>query len=107
MINSRLIEARKQRRWSQLRVAVLIGTTQHNVSRWERGVTIPGAYFCAKLSALFGTSAEELGLVPASHSPVKQAESKASLSVEAVSLAQPPDSSRLWAVPYPRNPFFT
>ena len=63
--NTRLIEERKHRQWSQQEVADRIGTTQHNVSRWERGVSSPGPYFRHQLSVLFGQSAEALGLLPA------------------------------------------
>lgn len=62
-LNTKLIEARKDLRWSQQEVADRLGTTQHNVSRWERGVTFPGPYFRAKLCTVFGRSAQELGLV--------------------------------------------
>src|SRR5690348_13140003 len=60
---TQLVEARKRQQWSQQEVADRLGTTQHNVSRWERGETRPGAYFRAKLCALFGMSAEELDLL--------------------------------------------
>src|SRR5712691_8070086 len=60
----RLIEARKQRSWSQQEIADRIGTTKVNLSRWERGITKPGPYYRRKLCALFGKSEEELDLVP-------------------------------------------
>ena len=43
--------------WSQEQVAEMIGTTGPNVSRWERGITIPNLYFRQKLCELFGKSA--------------------------------------------------
>jgi tetratricopeptide (TPR) repeat protein/transcriptional regulator with XRE-family HTH domain len=58
----RLTEARTERNWSQQEVADRIGTTHLNVSRWERGLTKPGAYFRNKLSSLFGKSEHELDL---------------------------------------------
>jgi transcriptional regulator with XRE-family HTH domain len=58
----RLIEERMGRRWTQLEVADRLGTTSGNVSRWERGITVPGPYFRHKLCELFGKSAQELDL---------------------------------------------
>lgn len=48
-----LTEARQLRGWSQHELADLVGTTQVNISRWERGITNPGPYFRRKLSILF------------------------------------------------------
>ena len=56
----RLIEERKRRQWSQQEVANLLGTTRHNVSRWESGTTTPGTYFRARLCELFGKSLRTL-----------------------------------------------
>ncbi|MEO7022389.1 MAG: NB-ARC domain-containing protein [Ktedonobacteraceae bacterium] len=63
--NPLLAEERLAHRWSQQEVADHIGTTSSNVSRWERGATIPGSYFRKQLYTLFGKDAAELGL-PAS-----------------------------------------
>jgi transcriptional regulator with XRE-family HTH domain len=62
--NQHLVDERHQRQWSQQTLANLIGTTSLNVSRWERGVTSPSPYFRQQLSALFGKSPYELGLLP-------------------------------------------
>ncbi|HLG63875.1 MAG TPA: helix-turn-helix domain-containing protein [Ktedonosporobacter sp.] len=59
----RLAEERRGRGWSQQDVADQVGTTQHNVSRWESGTTTPSPYFRAKLCELFGKSALELDLI--------------------------------------------
>jgi transcriptional regulator with XRE-family HTH domain len=56
-----LMQARLQRGWTQQEVADLIGTTAQSVSRWERGVAVPGPYHWGKLCALFGLSPAELG----------------------------------------------
>src|SRR5579875_3675300 len=64
-VNQRLREARIRRRWSQQELAERVGTTFNNVSRWERGITTPGAYFRTRLCDLFDQSAEALGLLPA------------------------------------------
>lgn len=58
----RLVTERLRRRWTQLEVADQLGTTPGNVSRWERGITLPGPYFRSRLCELFGSSARELGL---------------------------------------------
>ncbi len=61
--NLRLRRERELRGWSQGKVAQEIGTDTINVSRWERGATVPSHYFRQKLCALFEKDAEELGLV--------------------------------------------
>jgi transcriptional regulator with XRE-family HTH domain len=58
----RLVAERMHHRWTQLEVADQLGTTPGNVSRWERGITVPGPYFRRKLCELFGKSAQELDL---------------------------------------------
>lgn len=96
-IRTHLIDARKRKGWSQQEVADHLGTTQHNVSRWESGVTRPSLYFRTKLCVLFGKSAQELGIGP-----------QDTLSPERNRIeADAPVSTSLWNVPYPRNPFFT
>jgi len=59
-----LTEARRLRVWSQKELAEQLGTTQVNVSRWERGLTTPTPYFRSKLMALLRKSDLELGLRP-------------------------------------------
>lgn len=104
--NQRLHEARLQRQWSQQEVADYIGATANTVSRWELGVVTPGPYFRAKLSELFGKSAQELGFIPAQNSQRSQPPqlTPASNLEPAQSSAKQPDL--LWSVPYPRNPHF-
>ncbi|WP_172632048.1 LuxR C-terminal-related transcriptional regulator [Dictyobacter arantiisoli] len=53
---------RLQRQWSQRELAERVGTTITTVKRWERQATVPSPYFRMKLTALFGTSEEVLGL---------------------------------------------
>lgn len=89
-IVSRLRQERERRAWTQSKVAECIGTTQINVSRWEKGTTLPGPYYRQKLGELFGKSMEELGLIPESG--------------EEQSVLQ---SNAIWNVPHRRNPFFT
>ncbi|HLG60501.1 MAG TPA: FxSxx-COOH system tetratricopeptide repeat protein [Ktedonosporobacter sp.] len=98
---TRLIEERKRRQWSQQELADHLGTTRHNVSRWEAGLTTPGPYFRTKLCELFAMSARELGLLdsnPSSGEAEKAGESTGGLSAETLAL---------WTVPYLRNPHFT
>src|SRR5581483_9400745 len=61
--NDRLRQARIGRNWRQHDLAEELGTTVVTVKRWERGYQQPSPYFRVKLCALFGTSAEQLGLV--------------------------------------------
>ena len=99
-----LIAARKERLWSQQELASLLGTTQHNISRWEQSTTTPSPYFSKKLCELFGKSAQELGLLD---EPIDEArlpmQTPSSPKALAVAEQNPPH----WHVPYPRNLFFT
>lgn len=63
--NERLRKAREQHGWSQARVAEQIGTDAGNVSRWERGYSLPSPYYREKLSLLFGQEVSALGLLKA------------------------------------------
>jgi len=62
--NVRLRQERFRCNWRQCDVADQLGTTVITIKRWERGSYQPSPYFRAKLCALFGKSAEELGFVP-------------------------------------------
>ena len=96
---SRLKQERELRAWTQSEVAERIGTTQVNVSRWEKGITVPGPYYRQKLGELFSKSVDELGLIP---SKAEEVDTSAPPSESAPSL-----SPTIWNVPYRRNPFFT
>src|SRR5258708_27194474 len=61
--NERLRRARHQQGWTQAELAEKIGTTFETVSRWERGIKAPSAYYRRKLCDVFGKNAEELGLL--------------------------------------------
>src|SRR6266567_5465262 len=56
-----LIRARHGKGWSQAQLAVEVGTTFETVSRWERGVVMPGPYYTEKLCSVLGKTARELG----------------------------------------------
>ena len=73
LYNHRLREERLRLGWSQRVLADRLGTTTNNVSRWELGQTTPGPYFRAKLCALFGKSAQALGLVEENPPPATTA----------------------------------
>src|SRR5262249_2785420 len=60
--NQSLRAQRLQRGWTQQELADQLGTTPLSVGRWERGQVVPGPYFRQRLCALFGTTAETLGL---------------------------------------------
>ncbi len=104
---TRLIEERKQRNWSQQTVADLIGTTRHNVSRWEAGLTTPGPYFRVKLCELYGKSAQELGFLPDTLSQPANVREEEGASVGGFPHLASLQPSGFWGIPYPRNPFFT
>jgi predicted ATPase/class 3 adenylate cyclase len=63
--NQLLRRARLERGWTQKEVADRIGAPLDlNVTRWERGIAWPSAYYVQKLCELFSKSASELGLLP-------------------------------------------
>jgi tetratricopeptide (TPR) repeat protein/transcriptional regulator with XRE-family HTH domain len=114
----RLRQERIRHNYRQQDVADYVGTTVSTVKRWERGSQQPGPYYRAKLCALFGKSAEELGLIPESSQPASPLEIETSTSVEVAVLLPPAASSptsplvslhrpAIWNVPFSRNPFFT
>src|SRR5258708_12881124 len=61
--NERLRHARYEKGWTQAALAEKVGTTFETVSRWERGIKAPGAFFRRKLCDVLGKTAEELGLL--------------------------------------------
>src|SRR5437588_7634032 len=104
-VTSRLRQERELRAWTQSQVAERIGTTQINVSRWEKGLTLPSPYYRQRLGELFGKSIQELGLIP---------EDKEKGDEEVSGFVDTPDSPSaslaplpIWNVPYRRNLFFT
>ncbi len=55
---------RQQRGWSQTKLAKALGVSTTTVRRWEQGQAMPYPYYRNKLAALFGKTADELGLLP-------------------------------------------
>src|SRR5438128_8230464 len=68
--NEQLKRARHQRSWTQAELAEQVGATFETVSRWERGIKAPSAYYRRKLCDVFGKTAEELGLLTDSSAPL-------------------------------------
>ena len=61
--NERLRRARHLKGWTQSELAERLGSDFETVSRWERGFTVPNAYYREKLCGILGKTAEELGLI--------------------------------------------
>lgn len=102
--NERLRRLRVERHWRQQDVADQLGVALVTMQRWERGFQQPSAFYRVKLCALFGVSAQELGLLDAP-APSEQDENKTSNTLDQdISLA---NEILLWMVPYGRNPHFT
>jgi transcriptional regulator with XRE-family HTH domain len=62
--NKMLHRARVLRGWSQATLARQLDTSRKNVSRWERGETVPSPYYRERLCQLFNMDAQALGLLP-------------------------------------------
>lgn len=58
-----LKQQRTLRGWSQARMAEELGTTPNRISAWERGESLPSAYFREKLCTLLQMNAQQLGLL--------------------------------------------
>ncbi|GHO49702.1 tetratricopeptide repeat protein [Ktedonospora formicarum] len=99
---------RIQRNWRQQDLADQLGTSRITVHRWEQGSQQPSAYYRVKLCALFGLSAQELGLVEESPPLAENLPPSESLaSKRRLSDVLPTEIDALWTVPYARNPHFT
>src|SRR5947209_7627662 len=63
--NQLLRRARLERGWTQRMVAERIGAPNDTmVTRWERGIAFPSAYYIERLCQLFEKKASELDLLP-------------------------------------------
>jgi len=100
VLAARLKLERERHGWSQSDLAGRIGTSQVNVSRWEKGLTVPGPYFRQQLASTFGKSLEELGLFT---EPEEEIASEVSASIPAT----PTHPAPLNTLPHHRNAFFT
>ncbi len=54
--NNRIAELRLERGLSQRELAKLLGTSQANVSRWEKGLNQPSIIECWKIADFFDVS---------------------------------------------------
>ena len=99
IVVSRLKQERDRHGWSQSDLAARLGTSQVNISRWEKGLTAPGPYFRQRLAEVFAKSLEELGLFTD--------EVGDETSVVLLSPASPVYAVSLNTLPFRRNPFFT
>jgi predicted ATPase/DNA-binding NarL/FixJ family response regulator/transcriptional regulator with XRE-family HTH domain len=61
--NEQLRRARFQMGLTQAELAEKVGATFETVSRWERGIKAPSAYYRRKLCEVFGRTPKELGLL--------------------------------------------
>ena len=58
--NNRISELRKSQNISQRNLATLIGTSQANLSRWEKGLNVPSILECWKIAEFFEVSIDYL-----------------------------------------------
>jgi Tfp pilus assembly protein PilF/transcriptional regulator with XRE-family HTH domain len=98
--NESLRHHRILRNWRQGDVAQQLDIPLSTLQRWERGVHHPSAYYRAKLSALFGLSPRELGLVEEPQPQQEETEGRQQRT-------DPSQEVALWTVPHTRNPHFT
>jgi transcriptional regulator with XRE-family HTH domain len=63
-ISSKLALARREKGWTQSKVAEHVGVDVVTVCRWERGISRPYPRHVKKLCDLYGKTASELGLAP-------------------------------------------
>ena len=54
--NNNILELRKNANLSQSKLAQALGTSQANVSRWEKGLIEPSILECWKIADFFGDS---------------------------------------------------
>ena len=105
--NYRLRLERERRCWSQQELADRVGSTPLNVSRWERGVTVPSPYFRQKLCEVLEKSAQELGLVPSAVEDKLDILSTTPSNTHSGESSPGDTPASFWNIPYRRNPFFT
>jgi transcriptional regulator with XRE-family HTH domain len=68
--NERLRRVRHLKGWTQSDLAEALDTDFETVSRWERGIAVPSAYFREKLCEVLDKTAEELGLLSPLNTPL-------------------------------------
>lgn len=60
MINNNLIMLRDQHKYSQEKVAEMLGVSRQTYSRWEKGSALPDIGQCVRLAALYNVSMDAL-----------------------------------------------
>src|SRR5690349_9618909 len=68
--NERLRRARHLKGWTQSDLARAVGTEFETISRWERGIMMPSAYFREQLCRVLERNPEELGFVQSLNEPL-------------------------------------
>ena len=58
-------QLRQERGWSQLELAVRIGVSQSNITRWERGTVVPQRGHLLSLARAFGVPVAAIAFGPA------------------------------------------
>jgi len=58
--NNKIAELRKEKGLSQRQLAIKIGTSQANLSRWEQGLNEPSIVECWKIADFFEVSIDFL-----------------------------------------------
>ncbi len=58
--NNKIAELRKEKNLSQCKLAELVGTSQANLSRWEKGLNEPSIIECWKIADFFEVSLDYL-----------------------------------------------
>jgi tetratricopeptide (TPR) repeat protein/transcriptional regulator with XRE-family HTH domain len=94
---------RELRGWSQAKVAEAVGSTPRNVSRWEKGQTLPHPYYREQLCLLFGKNARELGLL----GEAEEEQTEEIFQPGSIQSVDEKPSATPWHVPYQRNRYFT
>lgn len=54
--NNKILSLRKEKNLSQCQLAKIIGTSQANLSRWEKGIIEPSVIECWKIADYFEVS---------------------------------------------------
>src|SRR5436305_2378209 len=88
-LGERLRRERQRLNWSQESLAEAIGATAMSIHRWEHDQALPQARYRERLCQVFNTDAEAL------------------FAASVIEGGQAHAYSRIWSVPYRRNPFFT
>lgn len=57
---TKIIELRKQKGWSQEQLEDMIGVTRQTISKWELGTSVPDLNMLVKISQTFPVSLDEL-----------------------------------------------